>query len=402
MKRKKDELSPPNKAGRIDSFFKKVQPKPQLIEKVEEKVVEDEVISLVDDVDEKVQNEISPNFFGWCEDVYERKFNNHDIKALDMLLKAVDLYKPPLNLQRLSLMRHCETFDVGSLNQEISEKEEDKKRRLLWEDRINSDFPEFMPLISITTTSSRRRREYRIGSWHDDPTSSPTISIMIETTFSTKPPASSIRISSTPLGCLYDLIDFLTKRGEVDKSVREHINFFIASHKLITSIPSYSIVRRRRERECVSKALTNIGIKVPYNEETEEGYRPISVEDNHLKTLLTNLSSSSSNNCSNQKEEEEEEMSQDKSNKPANIIKLETMRNELDEIIRWASIAMDEIDFGTGLELGHNLWYFGMKTDAIPLLEVAYMFLQRPLFSKLLDKNKPWDDEEEEEEDEED
>lgn len=60
---------------------------------------------------------------------------------------------------------------------------------------------------------------------------------------------------------------------------------------------------------------------------------------------------------------------------------------KLDEVVRLATIAADECDFGTCLELGHDLFSNGsihVQSRALQMLSVAYTHLQRPQLLKIL------------------
>lgn len=59
---------------------------------------------------------------------------------------------------------------------------------------------------------------------------------------------------------------------------------------------------------------------------------------------------------------------------------------ELQEVVRWATIAADECDFGTCLELGHDLFSSGVpqvKDMALQMLTIAYGQLDRSDFLKI-------------------
>lgn len=61
---------------------------------------------------------------------------------------------------------------------------------------------------------------------------------------------------------------------------------------------------------------------------------------------------------------------------------------KLDEIVRLATIAADECDFGTCLELGHDLFSNGgihVQTTASQMLSIAYTHLQRLQLLKILE-----------------
>lgn len=61
--------------------------------------------------------------------------------------------------------------------------------------------------------------------------------------------------------------------------------------------------------------------------------------------------------------------------------------SELQPVITYASIAMDECDFGTGLEAGIAFFCSGLEelqTSALKNLDVAYSLLQREAFGKII------------------
>ena len=60
--------------------------------------------------------------------------------------------------------------------------------------------------------------------------------------------------------------------------------------------------------------------------------------------------------------------------------------SDLQEIIRWATIAADECDFGTCLELGHDLFSSGVTQVhdmTLQMLSIAYGQLDRSEFLKI-------------------
>lgn len=71
----------------------------------------------------------------------------------------------------------------------------------------------------------------------------------------------------------------------------------------------------------------------------------------------------------------------------ANADERKTPISKLDEIVRLATIAADECDFGTCLELGHDLFANGnvyVQTRALHMLSIAYTHLQRLQLLKIL------------------
>lgn len=61
--------------------------------------------------------------------------------------------------------------------------------------------------------------------------------------------------------------------------------------------------------------------------------------------------------------------------------------SDLQPVITYANIAVDECDFGTGLEAGINLFCSGIReleASALSSLQAAYSLLKRDEFAKIL------------------
>ncbi|XP_016910957.1 histone PARylation factor 1 isoform X2 [Apis cerana] len=117
-----------------------------------------------------------------------------------------------------------------------------------------------------------------------------------------------------------------------------------------------------REKKIVTRAFHKAGIVVPYNKKTQLGYRDLAITDNELQKLLKEIE------CASTPEVRKKSMS------------------KLEEIIRLATIAADECDFGTVLELGHDLFSSGIsfvQSKALNLMSLAYNLLQKPQFLKI-------------------
>ncbi|XP_005191520.1 histone PARylation factor 1-like [Musca domestica] len=124
-------------------------------------------------------------------------------------------------------------------------------------------------------------------------------------------------------------------------------------------------IRRARSSKVVCKTFHRAGIVVPYESKTQLGYRPLIESDAELKRILKLFDSAGSN--ANDKNDE---------------VKTAVME-KLQPIATAASIAVDECDFGTALELGIDLFcsgYTQLHMLASSLLVQAYSLLQRPQF----------------------
>ncbi|XP_030373711.1 histone PARylation factor 1-like [Scaptodrosophila lebanonensis] len=120
-------------------------------------------------------------------------------------------------------------------------------------------------------------------------------------------------------------------------------------------------LQRERNKRVVAKTFHRLGIVVPFERKTQQGYRPLTVSDAELKKMLSLLE------CNGV---------EDSSAKQAVLEKLQPVANA-------ANIAVDECDFGTALELGIDLFCSGYKELhmlASSLIVPAYSLLSRPQF----------------------
>ncbi|XP_011259446.2 histone PARylation factor 1 isoform X1 [Camponotus floridanus] len=129
---------------------------------------------------------------------------------------------------------------------------------------------------------------------------------------------------------------------------------FAKQHKI--TLEKNTVNMRSRERQVVARTFHKAGIVVPYDKKTQLGYRDLAATDNDLQKILKQI--------------EEAGTSDER----------KTSFVKLDEIVRLATIAADECDFGTCLELGHDLFSNGgvhVQSTALQMLSIAYTYLQR-------------------------
>lgn len=91
------------------------------------------------------------------------------------------------------------------------------------------------------------------------------------------------------------------------------------------------------------------------------GYRELALSNKELHSLLNKLKT-----CT--PEQQKEHLS------------------ELQPVVTYASIALDECDFGTGLELGWNLFFYGIEClngTTLRFLRDSYNLLHRGTFAKI-------------------
>ncbi|KAL6431926.1 hypothetical protein ACFW04_007427 [Cataglyphis niger] len=134
-----------------------------------------------------------------------------------------------------------------------------------------------------------------------------------------------------------------------------------AKHHDIT-LEKNTVNMRSRERRVVTRTFHKAGIVVPYDKKTQLGYRDLAATDNDLQKILKAIEES-------------------------DTLERKTSFVKLDEIVRLATIAADECDFGTCLELGHDLFSNGgihIQTIVLQMLSIAYTHLQRLEFLRIL------------------
>ncbi|XP_016954335.1 histone PARylation factor 1-like [Drosophila biarmipes] len=120
-------------------------------------------------------------------------------------------------------------------------------------------------------------------------------------------------------------------------------------------------LQRERNKRVVAKTFHRAGIVVPFDRKTQLGYRPLAVSDSELKKMLAML---------------ERKDLDGGAAKQAVLAKLQPVANA-------ATIAVDESDFGSALELGIDMFSSGHKELhmlASSLLVPAYSMLSRPQF----------------------
>lgn len=135
------------------------------------------------------------------------------------------------------------------------------------------------------------------------------------------------------------------------------------SNKNGYSLDSLTKKMRSRRSKIVAKTFHGAGIVVPYDKKTEVGYRELKENDVTLKKMLKSLV----------EVETEEERKQ--------------LWGKLQPVLTYANIANDECDFGTGLELGLDLFSFGHEIfhkAILQILTTSYNLLGRNEFATIL------------------
>lgn len=164
------------------------------------------------------------------------------------------------------------------------------------------------------------------------------------------------------------------------RNLKKSLEAFLQKENDVYSKLKLQVLRKKRDREVVVKTFHRAGIVVPVDSKTEVGYRPLFVSDAELKKILQLLEKNKKNNTKPQ--HDDENIKENKSPVIPSIV-----LEKLQPVITAATIAMDECDFGTSLELGLDLFSSGYpELNGIieRILIQSYAVLGRKEFSTIL------------------
>lgn len=220
--------------------------------------------------------------------------------------------------------------------------------------RFFYDPPEFQSVLK-----KKGKSEFHIGYYRDNPTEKPVFLAKNDSA------ADCIitPISENIFGAVYW---FLQKEKKTSPFISMACQKLMEKVKSWAEAHSYSLEEfnmKSRLKNVVCRTFHSAGIVVPYDKKTQLGYRKLAESDANMKKMFKKLSDAKS------QEEKDKILS------------------ELQPVITYASIAMDECDFGTGLEAGIAFFCSGLEelqTSALKNLDIAYSLLQREAFGKII------------------
>ncbi|XP_018573352.1 histone PARylation factor 1 [Anoplophora glabripennis] len=159
-------------------------------------------------------------------------------------------------------------------------------------------------------------------------------------------------------------LDDLKKTGDPFKKM--HVDRMQSSIKKEAENLKVDLTQRTdaiisREKKVVTRTFNKIGLVVPYNRKSQLGYRELALNNKDLNTLFTKLQNALPEQ------------------RPKYLA-------ELQPVFTNASIAADECDFGTGIELGWNIISHGvdsLNSTALRFLATNYRLLNKEVFAKI-------------------
>ncbi|VVC42442.1 Hypothetical protein CINCED_3A005986 [Cinara cedri] len=208
--------------------------------------------------------------------------------------------------------------------------------------RYYYDPPEFQTIIASTNS------QFHIGYYRDQPLEDPVYIVSND-------PEKNCIIESLGLSV------FSVLRKYFDK-FKEDVALSISKKLISVETRGLLNILKGRKVKPVAKTFHRFGVVVPYDKKTDVGYRPLSESERTLQRIL-------------------------KSYREANESKKFDKRDKLQTIINYANIACDECDFGTGLELGIDIFCDGnpeLHGICKQLLVTVYNLLRRPQFGTII------------------
>nr|XP_021187802.2 histone PARylation factor 1 [Helicoverpa armigera] len=217
----------------------------------------------------------------------------------------------------------------------------------------------FDPAEFQAVLKKKKNSAYHIGYFRDDPEEKPAFvaSNDCDKDYHITPMAYNI------FGAVYVYLQNEKKHSPFTamscQKLMDNIKQYAEEHKI--SLEEFNM--KKRLAQTVTRSFHGAGIVVPYNKKTQVGYRRLVETDANLRKLFASLAK-----ATDQKEKEK-------------------LLSDLQPVITYASIALDESDFGTGLEVGIALFCSGLKElepSALSSFTSAYFVLNRKPFGDII------------------
>lgn len=309
----------------------------------------------------RVEKEHSNNN-NWNKDVSVRKELQDFIKTKFLVDMPLDFYKfwemcetmneiDPLSVFKEVDLKLVGPFEIlaGKINSHSNIG--DEEFLIHW--RFYYDPPELQ-----TVLVGNARTGFHIGYFRDDPKESPAFMVSN---------ASELNNTLSKMGdnifaAVYLYLNDLKLTADPFKKVK--IEKFITrvkneADKLDLDLSKRTQRIRDRDSKNVCLTFNKLGLNVPYDKRRRLGYRGLAMEDKELRQLLEKMSK-------------------------ALPEQLPSYKEKLQPVLTFASIANDECDFGTSIELGWNLLSSGVDSlnqTIATFLSTSYDLLQRQAFA---------------------
>ncbi|KAJ3659486.1 hypothetical protein Zmor_011174 [Zophobas morio] len=221
--------------------------------------------------------------------------------------------------------------------------------------RYYYDPPEVFAVIKDDNSTG-----YHIGYFYDSPDEPP---VFLISNYGTKDGVFT-KMGDNIFAALHLYLVETKKTGDPFKKLQVG-KLLVSLNKRIESlnlnVSQHSQQMKERQLKVVAKTFNKIGLVVPYNKKTQLGYRNLAMEDKDLITLLNKLEKAAPEQRSK-------------------------YLSDLQPVLTYANIALDECDFGTGIKLGWELLYHGidsLNSTISQFLSNSYRLLNKEAFAKI-------------------
>jgi len=318
-------------------------------------------------------SELVPEFKNWPSDPIksvEQKFLTKmpkDFMAFWEFCKSIDRENP-----REALLKSCGLLLVGPFDIVAGQEfESNKLNDFLCHYRYYRDPPEFQTVIASVEEGSN----FHIGYFRDDPKEVP---VFIAAYGGKKDSSDYSNYKFTLYGdnlfaAIYLYIGQLINKVDPFKMTSlQKLKGSIHSHATMKNqddtfyLEAKSTSMKSRDKKKLTATFHQAGMVVPYNKNTEVGYREIPETTTSLKKILGKIV-----------ESHKDDADEDVKNKAFDA---------LQELVTNVQFANDEGDPGMGLELGIDVLMFGgdcLNSTAKHLLTVSYDLIGREDFAKI-------------------
>ncbi|XP_022901660.2 histone PARylation factor 1 [Onthophagus taurus] len=244
-------------------------------------------------------------------------------------------------------------FDV--LSGKFDDKLEQDNENYLIHWRFYYDPPEFQTILIGTNWG------YHIGYFRDEPNKNP---VFLAENYAEKNGSFSV-MGDNIFGSIFIYLNDLLKKASPFKkmSIQKFINLIKKeSERLDLNLSKKTNSITQRDRNVIARSFNSLGMVVPYNKKTELGYRPLAISNKELKVLFEKLAKATDSEKA-------------------------SLMSDLQPVLTYASIATDECDFATGLELGLDMLFYGIEHLNLltkKYLSTAYNLLNRSEFALII------------------
>jgi len=242
--------------------------------------------------------------------------------------------------------------------------------------RYKYDPPEFQTLLASVDDSST----FHIGYFRDDPKEMPVFvasagGIKKEETFSQgfSSHAKINPMGGNLFGAVYNYIQALILKAEPFQQtalhkIKEslHVHATIKTQEIDFPLENKTPQMKSRDKKKLTATFHGAGLVVPYNKDTEVGYREIPETTQSLKRIFENIIKAQKGDSQTAKDK---------------------AFDTLQELVTNVQFANDEGDTGMGLELGLNAFLYCspcLDSTVKHLLSVAYGLLDREFYGTVL------------------